>query len=186
MIYTDITGQGGDNAAHLFSLLAAVATDPNAYAAKLKALVDATEEHKKFVSLVSPASEILRAREEISADKLAAKQELAAARAEATKIKADANTSAKVVLDKANKTVAEAQEQAANILADAQQQRDEANALLKNVKAQLTATTAAEKDAISRADVLEKMRLEVQAELDAAKADRAAIAAKLAAFAKGL
>jgi hypothetical protein len=185
MISTDITGHVGDNASHLFSLLAVVA-DPDAYAAKLKALVDATEEHKKFVSLVSPASEVLRAREEISADKLTAKQDLAAARAEATKIKADANASAKVVLDKANKALAEAQEQAASILTDAQQQRDEANTILKGVKAQLAAATTAKKDATSRAGELEKMRLEVQAELDAAKADRDAIAAKLAAFAKGL
>lgn len=186
MIATDITGNAPGGMDQMLTLLQAVSADPKGYAEKLKALQDATEEHKKFVALVSPTGDVLRAREEVFSDRLIAKQELGVAKVEATKIKADAKTAAKATTDKADKILADAQEQAAKLLTEAQQELSAAKSATAALKAQTAAASAAEKTALARADELTKMQAAAKAELEAAQAERAALVAKIEAFAKGL
>ena len=185
MISTDITGGVGGDASQVFNLLAVVA-NPDAYGAKLKALVEATEENKKFVALVAPASDILKIREEIEGDKALAKQELKDAKRDADKAKADAKAAAKVTTDKADKILADAQEQATKLLAEAQKELNDAKSSNAALKAQIAAASAAEKAALARADELAKMQADAKAERDAVIAERKALAAKVEAFAKGL
>jgi hypothetical protein len=185
MISTDITGGVGGDAAQVFNLLTVVA-NPEAYSAKLKALVEATEENKKFIALVAPASEIMRIREEIAGDKAAAKQVLKDAKQDADALKAGAKADAKVLSEKAAQVLADAQEQAAKLLTQAQAEVDAAKATNATLKAQVAATAAAEKEAKSRSEALASMQAEAKAEQAAAKSERAALAAKIEMFAKGL
>lgn len=185
MISTDITGNAGGDASQVFNLLAVVA-NPDAYGAKLKALVEATEEHKKFIALVAPAAEIRKIREEIEGDKALAKQELKDAKREADKAKADAKAAAKVTTDKADKVLVDAQEQAAKTVADAQKELSDAKALAAALKSQLAAAAAAEKDALARANELKQSLAIVEADRAAVQAARDALIAKHKAFIESL
>ena len=112
MIPTGIDGRPQSGTDQVFSLLNVIA-NPEEYAKKLKALNDATAEHKKYVDLVGPAGDILKLKDDAQADRAAAADELAAAKADAKKIKSDADAKAKDALEKA-------QERAKAIIAEAE------------------------------------------------------------------
>jgi chromosome segregation ATPase len=185
MISTDITGSSGGDAAQVFSLLAVVA-DPDAYGAKLKKLVAATEEHKKFVALVGPADQIAALRVEATADRAAAAQELSAAITEAKRLKDEGKSAAKSLTDAATKALEDAKAKAAQVRAEIQQELIAAKAATSALAEQVAAAAAAEKDAKDRVAALAKLQAETKAERDAAMAERKALTAKIEAFAKGL
>jgi colicin import membrane protein len=120
MISTDITGGAGGDASQVFSLLAVVA-NPAVYGEKLKALVTATEENKKYIALVAPASEILDLREQAEKDRKAAAVELDSAKQVAAQTKADAKTDAAA-------EIAAAKKEAARLVAIAKQKNADAEA----------------------------------------------------------
>jgi cell division septum initiation protein DivIVA len=184
-IASDITGGVGGDAAQVFTLLSVV-SNPEVYAEKLKALVEATEANKKIVALVGPASEIMQIRKDIEADKAAAKTGLADARKQASTVVSDANKKAKAIL-------AEASEKRDSILADAQAKQAEAEAFLVREKevaqylddqAAMIASREAELKA-SKAEV-EKLRDEVLAQQKDYHAKAEALQKKITAFANTL
>lgn len=152
MISTDITGNAGGEASQVFSLLAVVA-NPAVYGEKLKALVAATEENKKFVALVAPANEILDLREQTEKDRKAAATELDSAKQAAAQIKAKATSDAAA-------EVAAAKKEAAALVAAAKQ---------KNADAETIAAKAS------------KAAEEVSSSLAALASQKAALASELAA-----
>jgi len=95
VINTDITGRATSDADGMMALIKLV-SEPDAYREKLKVLVEATEENKKFVALVGPADDVLRLREAAIADRALAKEELVTAKSQVAKNKA----AAKVQSDK--------------------------------------------------------------------------------------
>lgn len=143
MIATDITGSAGGDAAQVFNLLAVVA-NPDAYGEKLKALVTATEEHKKFLALVAPATEILDIRQKIEADKAAAKQALEDAQLEATNIKDAAAAQAKAIMDEATAAAATARKLAQEAQAASTAKLAEIDTVLSSLQSQVQSTTEAE------------------------------------------
>ena len=155
MISTDITGNAGGDASQVFSLLAVVA-NPAVYGEKLKALVAATEENKKFLALVAPANEILDLREQAEKDRKLAIAELDAAK------QAAAQTKAKATSDAAAE-IAAAKKEAAALVAAAKQKNADAEAVSAK------ASKAAE---------------EVNTALAALDAQKAALASELAACEK--
>jgi hypothetical protein len=152
MISTDITGNAGGDASQVFSLLAVVA-NPTVYGEKLKALVTATEESKKYIALVAPASEILALREQIEQDRKVAAAELGAAKQAAEQTKAEAKAGAAA-------EIAAAKKEAAKLVAIAKQKNADAEAAAAN------ASKAAE---------------EVNSALAALAAQKAALAAEIEA-----
>ena len=165
MIATDITGTNGagGDAAQVFSLLAVVA-DPAAYKAKIDALVKATEEHKKYVELVSPASEVLAARAQIDALQAQAKQTLADAQAEAETLKAQAQEQAQAIVAEANAAATKTR-----------RSTTETNAA---AKAKLAEAEQAMQAAQTSARELEVLRGELDARAQALAVAEAAVAAQ--------
>lgn len=143
MIATDITGGSGNGDANqVFNLLAVVA-NPDVYAEKVRTLMEATEENKKFVALIGPANEILDLRDQAAKKLAEAKEVLDAARQEAEQLKVsaeaekqklveDAKAEAAQITDEAKKLKAETK--AANAAATAKARENEA--ALRAVKAQ--------------------------------------------------
>lgn len=185
-IATDITGSaGGGDVAQAFSLLAVVA-NPDVYGAKLKALVEATEENKKFLALVGPANEILAMREKAAADKAEADRLLKQARTEADSLKAAAKEEAAAVVataradaDKRSKAAAAKEAQAAAKEAAAQKIQQEADDAAKSAAA-LQAALDAEKKELAAA------RAQAERDKAAAQAEKAALIAKHKAFIESL
>ena len=108
-ISTDITGGGGQTEATRFLDMLSLMSNPEVYANKLKVLVDATEENKKYVELAAPASEILALRKSTEEVNSQAKIALAEANEEAESIKSKAKEEADALLastkvDCANRT----------------------------------------------------------------------------------
>lgn len=93
MISTDITGSNGGDASQVFNLLSII-SDPVTYNEKLKKLVDATEEYKKYTALVGPASEIIALREKIAVEKEASTQALEDAKSRSERMISDATAEA--------------------------------------------------------------------------------------------
>lgn len=133
MIANNIDGSSGGSS-QILELLSLVAADPKVYQSKLKALEDATAEHKKYVELVGPASDILTIKAKAKAD-----------------------------LDEAVKTLSETKQQAADLVAEAKAQakslidtaQDSANTLIedaKSIKSQADADLLVAKQAQSKAD----------------------------------
>lgn len=142
MISTDITGGSGGDTAQVFSLLAVIA-NPDLYTQKLTDMVNATEENKKFVALVGPATEILQLKDEAKKDREEARKELQQAKADAAEKKAESARTNKEVL-------AKAEADAAKIRTDAAELKTAQAALVKEVeklKADLVKATA---DAVAR------------------------------------
>ena len=129
MISTNIDGSiPGSNA--LADVLALIA-NPTAYAAKLTELQAATDEYKKFVALIGPASEIEKLRTEASLDRENAAAATAFAKNFAVTTTAEAKAQAATI-------VASAKDDAAAIIADSKS----ANAEAKKLKAALAAAIA--------------------------------------------
>lgn len=157
MISTNIDGSiPGSNA--LADVLALIA-NPTAYAAKLAELQAATDEYKKFVALIGPASEIDKLRSEASLDR----ENAAAATAFAKNFAATTTAEAKV---QAATIVASAKDDAAAIIADSKS----ANAEAKKLKAALAAALEDAKASKGEADA--KI---AEAETKAAEADALAV-----------
>jgi hypothetical protein len=140
-IASSITGASvNGDAAQVFNLLSVVA-NPDAYAEKLKALVESTEENKKILALVGPASEILKIREEIEEDK-----------ADAKAIVTDAKKKAVDIISKAEKSAATAQKAAKEksdaLLAQAEDVQSKATLGLSDADA-LKASLEAERQALA-------------------------------------
>ena len=163
MISTDITGSNANgDASQVFNLLAVVA-NPDVYAEKVRTLMQATEEHKKFLALVAPANEIVDLREQIGKDREAAKAELEAAKAAAEQIKAEAKAGvATVIADakkEAGKLIAEAQRRHSDAIehaARASKFAEEAEAALLAVKAQQVQLEAEIAEAKRQTDAFKK------------------------------
>jgi hypothetical protein len=148
-IASSITGASvNGDAAQVFNLLSVVA-NPDTYAEKLKALVESTEENKKILALVGPASEILKIREEIEEDKANAKAIVADAKKKAADIIAKAEKSAaatqKVAQEKSDKLMAQAED----VQSKAALGLSDADALQASLEAERQALAFAKSDAES-------------------------------------
>lgn len=122
MIATGISGAAPDNdVAKTFKMLSLLA-DPTAYADKMAALQQATDEYNKVLALVGPATEILTLREQVDADRAAAAKELAEAKQDAAKTKQEAKAAAKDVVDTAKAKAAQMTTAAQKLEADAAEQ----------------------------------------------------------------
>ena len=177
MIATNIDGTtGSGDANQVFNLLAVVA-NPDMYAEKVRTLLEATAEHKKFLALVAPANEILAIRQQIDQDRAEAAAKLDKARADAAQLVAAAKADAQSIVDAAKeqgaKTTAAAkkvEKQAADkMTAAAETERKAADAL-----AEATALQKTLDDRIKATDVL-------RAEVEKLKAEHEAIKAALIA-----
>ncbi len=184
-IASDITGGVGGDAAQVFTLLSVV-SNPEVYAEKLKALVEATEANKKIVALVGPASEIMQIRKDIEADKAAAKTALADARKQASATVSDANKKAKAIIVEANL-------KRDDILADAQAKQAEVEAALTEAQSRArelddlaTQLTAREAQLNAAARKVEEIREETLAQQKDYYAKAEALQKKITAFANTL
>lgn len=163
MMVTDITGNSGGDASQVFSLLAVVA-NPEVYGEKLKTLVAATEEHKKYVGLIAPASEILEFRKQIEVDKAKAAKLVEDAKAEAASLKATAKSQAQAMTIETNELVARVRKLAAEAQESSAAKLLEIDDVLKDLKNQVSAAATAEKTAVAQiaAAVEEKKQLETE------------------------
>lgn len=173
-IATDITGGAASN--QLLDLLSLVA-NPAVYEAKVKALQDATEENRKFVEAVGPASEILKLREQA-----------AAMRDEADKYRQDAFSDGDAQLKKAQAQaaaiVAEAQAKADVLMGQVQSELADAKAARAAVEQLRASADSAQKAAaasIEAANQREAAAKAAQDAADAAKTDAEAIKADILA-----
>ena len=144
MISTDITGSANGDASQVFNLLTVVA-NPELYGEKLKAIVEATEENKKYLALIAPASEIVQIREDIEADKLLAKQLVENANAEAVSIVSSAKSESKSILDSANAFAKKTRDEIASQQDETSLKYKEADALNKDLKLKIAALEASTK-----------------------------------------
>jgi cell division septum initiation protein DivIVA len=176
MIANNIDGSSGGSS-QILELLSLVAADPKVYQSKLKALEDATAEHKKYVELVGPASDILTIKAKVKADLDEAATTLSDAKTEAKSIVSDAKEKAKNLIDTA--------QDSANILVeDAKSIKSQADAdLLVAKKAQSKADRAQSKADSNSASAAEKSKLldEAIADTNAAKEDAEAVKAEIIA-----
>jgi len=183
MISNNIDGSSGNQVLDLLSILSG---NPEVYASKLKALQDATEEHKKFVEAVGPAGDIIGLKTQATADRDVAKQELAEAKVEAKTLVAQAKADAQSAVDAANSKAeaivgeADAQKVTADaLLAKAQQ----ANNVAIKAQAKADGDTAA---AQAKSLELDKAIANAQAAQKEAEDIKAAILAKHQAFIESL
>jgi hypothetical protein len=181
MIATSIDGSNST-----LELLSTLLADPTVYADKLKALTEATAENKKYVELVGPASEILAARAQADADRVAAAQAVADAKAQAKSIVGGAQADAAGIL-------ADAQGQADTLIAQAKAQKDESDAVLSQAEISLADVKRAEaeaKTATAAANAQAQSLAIAQAATEALQAEvadiKAALLAKTQAFIEGL
>ena len=185
MISTDITGGAGGDASQVFNLLAVVA-NPEVYGEKLKALVTATDEHKKFVALVAPASEILELRKQIALDKQAAVKLVADARAEAAEITAAATLKVQAMTTETQALVATARGLAADAQAASTAKLAEIDAVLGDLKTRLAAATAAEKAAKKQTEAVVSEKKLLESEKEQVVAIKTTLIAKSKAFAEDI
>ena len=176
MIANNIDGSSGGSS-QILELLSLVAADPKVYQSKLKALEDATAEHKKYVELVGPAADILTIKAKAKADLDEAAKTLSDAKTEAKSIVAGATEKAKSLIDTA--------QDSANILVeDAKSIKSQADAdLLVAKQAQSKADRAQSKADSNSASAAEKSKLldKVIADTNAAKEDAEAVKAEIVA-----
>jgi hypothetical protein len=177
MIATNIDGTtGSGDANQVFNLLAVVA-NPDMYAEKVRTLMEATAEHKKFLALVAPANEILAIRQQIDQDKANAKAELEKAREDAAKLVADAKVEAKGIVD-------DAKEQGSKTAATAKKvEKQAADKMAAAVEAERKVTEAlAEAKALQKSlDDKIKATDALRAEVEKLKAEHEALKASLIA-----
>lgn len=170
MISTNIDGSSA-NGNPLMDLLKIVA-NPDAYAAKVKDMDEATARYNAAIALAGPASEIIAIRERIAEDNKASKDALAEAKKKAAQIVSDAERKASVVVD-------DALLKAAKIVEDAQNQQASAVATQNAANNAASAAAAREAEAGKKADAAEKLSEKLKAEIAAAKKELAvAIALK--------
>jgi len=176
MIINNIDGSTG-NSTQILDLLSLVAADPEVYKSKLKALEDATAEHKKYVELIAPASDILTLKEKSQKDAQEAAKALADAKEKAKSIVSDATEKAKSLIDNA-------QDSANSLVEDAKSIKSQADTdLLVARQAQTKADKAQSKADSNSASAAEKSKLldRVIADTNAAKEDAEAVKAEIVA-----
>lgn len=164
MIASSITGNAGGSG-QLFDLLTVVA-NPQEYQAKIKALEDATAEHKKFVDLVGPAADILSLKEK-------AQDELASAKAALAEAKQKAADTAAAAQAKAAEVLAGAQAQADALKQAAQAELDEAKASNAEAKSAARAAKQSQKQADEATAIAEAKAVELNGLVTAAQAAKA-------------
>jgi cell division septum initiation protein DivIVA len=183
-IANNIDGSSGSTN-QLFDLLTVV-SNPAVYQTKLKALEDATAEHKKYVELVGPASDILALKEKAKKDAQEAANVLDSAKQQATGLISDAKAQSSDI-------VAVAKTEASKLKADAQDVMDAA----KLVKTQADSAAAQAVQAQAKADanlasaaekskLLDKAIADANAAKEGAEALKAEIVAKQKAFIESL
>lgn len=183
-ISTNIDGSvGGAN--QLLDLLSLV-SNPSVYQAKINDLQAATEENKKYVELVGPASEIVKMRDDMRLQKESAD-------AEAKQIIDSANQEAESIKTSAKKYALDAKAEADNAVEKAKALNDAAQVKLDELKAKSAAADNALASANSVAEEaakeLELAKAEKQASLNAKasyEAAKASIIAKHKAFIESL
>jgi hypothetical protein len=168
MLSTDITGRATSDADGMMALIKLV-SEPDAYREKLKVLVEATEENKKFVALVGPADDVLRLREAAVADRALAKEELAAAKSLVTKNKAAAKAQAEKLISDTEKACAEKVSEANAVVAEAKRQLDESSLLREGV-------TADQKKVVAAQELSAKKEKDLKAAKESLAADKKEIA----------
>ena len=183
MISNSIDGSSSNQVLDLLSILS---SSPEVYASKLKALQDATEEHKKFVEAVGPVGDIIGLKTQAAADRDAANQELSEAKVEAKALVAQAKADAQSAVDSAN-SKAEA------IVNEAEAQKITADALLTKAQQANAAAIKAQAKADGDSAAAQAKSLELDkaiADAEAAKKDaedtKAAILVKHKAFIESL
>ncbi len=182
MIITDITGRTTGEADGMLALIKLV-SEPDAYREKVKALVEATEEHKRFVALVGPADDVLTLREAAKADREAAKKELADSQIAADAARTNARKAAMEIVQKATEDRNEMLAKASAVVSDAKAKWDEvsraqsaaAEAHQKALATQQAAAQKAEQYATAT-QMLDAERAEVQGLRDALRKKLAQIA----------
>ena len=183
-IANNIDGSSGSTN-QLFDLLTVV-SNPAVYQTKLKALEDATAEHKKYVELVGPASDILTLKEKSQKDAQEAAGVLDSAKQQATGLISDAKVQASDI-------VALAKTEASKLKADAQDVMDAAklvktqadSAAAQAVQAQAKAELASA-EANAKVKELDKAIADANATKEDAEAVKAEIVAKHKAFIESL
>jgi len=183
-ITNNIDGSSGSSS-QLFDLLTVV-SNPAVYQTKLKALEDATAEHKKYVELVGPASDILTLKAKAQKDAQEAAGVLDSAKQQATSLISDAKAQASDI-------VAVAKTEASKLKADAQDVMDAAK--LVKTQADSAATQAVQAQAkadanlasaAEKAKLLDKAIADANATKEDAEAVKAEIVAKHKAFIESL
>lgn len=185
MIITDITGNAGGDASQVFNLLAVVA-NPEVYGEKLKALVSATEENKKYVALVAPASEILELRKQIETDRAQAAKLLKDAKAEATNIEASAKSKAQAMINETSEVVSKAKALAVQAHESSAGKLAEIDVILKDLQRQLTSAETAEKKATVQIEAAVEAKTNLEAEKTQVVTLKNKLIAKAKAFAEEL
>jgi chromosome segregation ATPase len=174
MIATNITGTVSGGANQLLDLLSLV-SNPAVYEAKVKALQDLTEEHRKIVELVAPANQITALKAQILADADEAKVALQKAKEHAAGIVAKAQADAQ-------QQVAQAQAQAEDLKAQASADRKQAADALKEAKSAESAAKKAVADAKAKSAVLDAEIAQAKASIAAAQAAESDFKAKAEAL----
>jgi cell division septum initiation protein DivIVA len=162
-ITNNIDGSSGSSN-QLLELLSVV-SNPKVYEAKVKSLQEATDENKKYVELVGPASEIIELREKAKADAAKAEKLLEDAKAQALQIVNDGQR-------KSDGLVSEAK-------AQAQKLKNEADGLIEVAKQKSADASLAETKANAAKVELEKTLVAVEKQLaEAEDAKKAALEAE--------
>jgi len=185
MSITNNIDRSSGSSSQLFDLLTVV-SNPAVYQTKLKALEDATAEHKKYVELVGPASDILALKEKSQKDAQEAANVLDSAKQQATGLISDAKAQASDI-------VAVAKTEASKLKTDAQDvmdaaklvktQADSAATQAVQVQAKVDANLAS---AAEKAKLLDKAIADANAAKEDAEALKAEIVAKQKAFIESL
>lgn len=184
-ISTDITGNVVNSTNQLFDLLALV-SNPTQYEAKLKALQDATEEYKKHVALVGPASEILQIREGMDAARKDLDELIAAKQKEAEDELSSAKEQAQGILA-SSKEEFERNKQAAQLLIkEANSTLSGARTTKKQAEELLKVTEARAKQLDEDKKAVEELRATAEATIAEYQALKDELAAKHKAFIEGL
>ena len=183
MISTDITGAAGGS--QIFDLLALV-SNPAVYESKIRALIDATEEHKKYVEAVGPVSEILKLREDTLAVNKAAVQELEDAKAEAKQIKAEAKAKAQETLEVAKAKAAKLTDDVEAKVKVAETRLLDAESAAKLCEKERAELAKARQELEHERSLLQAAAEMAKAELQKAQNLKDSLLAKTAAFAQEL
>jgi cell division septum initiation protein DivIVA len=184
-IATDITGNAVGGTNQLMEMLTLI-SDTKQFEAKLKALQDATETHRKHIALVGPADEIVRLRDDAAktkktADEYAQKRKkeadevLADAKAEAARLVAEAQASADRLAEEAKKTKLEVGKELA-----------EAKATTAGIKDLNKQTAARLKELEAEKDALVRVKKAAEDERAAFQSLKDTLIAKHKAFIEGL
>ena len=177
----DGTPMGGGGSNQLMDLFTVV-SNPDAYTAKIQALQDAINEHKKVIEAVGPAKNILELREQTKEANALAVSKITDAQAKADVLLAEAKTQAESV-------VANAKAEATALVDETKAVKEEAKADAAAVKKTLKDAGQAKTDAeaviadyTARSKALENQQAEAESLKAEAQATKTAILAKHQAF----